>query len=155
MKSLNLFALAMAFVIASLSSHAQQTYSVTSVPHSARVSGSNLSAFGLTLIGQGNEVNWVSGGSDSSCGTPGGNGQGFIFVTFNGQELACMNAVSYTVSGTVTVPTPPFGSCSGSAHGVMVFTEPNGSEGKLTVSFTYYRARYGCYGEIVGGTLTF
>lgn len=155
MKSFNLFALALALVITSLSSHAQQTYSLTSVPHGAKVYANNLSAFGLSLSGQGNEINWISGGSDSSCGTSGGNGQGFIFLTFNGRELACMNAVSYTVSGTVTVSTPPFSPCSGPAQGVMVFTEPNGGEGKLTVSFTYYRARYGCYGEIVSGTLTF
>lgn len=149
MKSLTLFALAMAFVIASLSSHAQ-AYSVVSVPHSATVSVNNLSAFGLTLSGQGNEVNWVSGGRDSSCGTPGGNGQGFIFLTMDGQSVGCLNAVSYSSSGSIIV-----GTCSGPVRGVMVFTEPSGKEGNLTVWFTYYRGRYGCYGEIVGGTLNF
>lgn len=142
------------FLMLSASLSAQTVYTVTSTNSGLPVT--YLNAHGITLSGQGNLIPWVMAGGPEACSTsaPGPTGHGFIFLSIDSVALPCMNVASYTTSGAVTVTSGTF-KCTGPYESTTVFTKMDGTEGTLTLQYTYYRARYGCYGQIVSGSLAY
>lgn len=87
-------------------------------------------------------------GGTNSCGVGSGTpaNLGFSYLTIGSTAYGCIDATSYQESGSKTV-----GVCKGAAQGVEKIA--GDVSATITVHFSYFRGRYGCYTSITGGTV--
>jgi hypothetical protein len=140
---------ALSLLLLSAFAAAQTTYNVAPNPYGypATAAKGVLQAQNVTLEGSGNQIRYAWGytpGNEWTCSTYGGNGTGFLALTIGGVAQPCVNATSYSSTGSFPGPV-----CAGLPT---MGTENFDNGAVLTVTFNWYYSR-GCRATITGGTL--